>query len=330
MNDEELERLLREADPARTPLTAELSPDQLALRDRIMATPAPVATGRLRAHPSFFLLPMAAVMVLALVVVGVLALPGHRAEAALTPPPIPLTNSENMTLEEVVAMATEQLASEAGPATSRRTKTTGWYIQITELAEGERSVAISPQVTTTSWEPDGSGTVRMVAGTPFWADGSTAAIPESAAPPPGAELMSSVYAPGEMAVPPVEPAGDTPDAMLAVLRGLGMPEVHDAGDMLDFIGSAMQWWTFDNAQHSALIRLLFEQSNARVLGTGVDRAGREVVGITAESAAHPDIRTTLLISAQTGRIVGTESTRTAPDGDIPEGAVVAYTMWELG
>jgi hypothetical protein len=326
MTGDALEDLLRSSDPARTPLSTELTPAQLAVRDRIMRATAP--TPPLRGNMALVALPLAAVLVLILAVVAV-SFPVTRAQAALTPRPLAFTNTEHITAEEVIAMTTERLSAATGPSLSRHSESTGWYIQISQLPEEQQSVAISPQLTTTDWEPDGSGTVRMVAGEPYWADGSDAGITDTDAPPAGTELMNLVYPPGEMGVPTVEPAGDAPDAMRAVLVGLGLPAAHDGADVMDFIDRAMQWWTFDNAQHAALIRLVFEQDNVRVLGTGMDRAGREVIGVTAESARHPDIRTTLLISAETGRIVGMESTRTAPDGDIPEGAVIAYTMWEL-
>jgi len=35
----------------------------------------------------------------------------------------------------------------------------------------------------------------------------------------------------------------------------------------------------------------------------------------------------VLISAETGRIVGVESTRLAPDGIVLAGAVISYRMW---
>lgn len=325
MDDDELDRRLLAADPARTAADAQLTPAQVALRNRIMQTPLPAARHRL--PPVLLALPLAAVLVLVLAVVA--AFPALRAEAALTPPPIGFTNAEDLTVKEVVDMATENLRTATGPALSRQTSSTGWYMQIAELPAGRRTVAISPQVTTMNWEPDGSGTVRVVAGIPYWADGSNDAVTDADAPAAGTVLRDEVYGPGEMAVPPVAPSGDTPEAMLAMLTGLGLPADHDGADVMDFIDNAMRWWTFDNAQQGALLRLVLAQDDIRVLGTGTDRAGREVLGITAESRRHPDISTTLLVSAETGRIVGTESTRITADGDIPAGAVIAYTMWEV-
>lgn len=324
MNEEELDRMLIGADPARTPESAQLTPAQVSVRDRIMASQAPVR----RARPALILMPPAAILVLVVAVVGVM-LPAQRAQAGLTPEPLSFSNSEGITVEEVAALAVQQLRSENGPSQSRQTHTTGWFLQVTELPKGARTIAISPQVTTTSWEPDGSGRVQVIAGEPYWADGTNTAVSAGEAPTAGTELMNTIYNPGEMGVPPVEPTGDSPEDMLSLLHGLGMPETFDAADIMDFTDNAMRWWTFTNAQHVGLVQLLLSRDDVRVLGTAQDRAGREIIGSSADSAGHPDIRTTVLISAESGRIVGTESTRTTPDGEIPVGAVVAYTMWEV-
>jgi hypothetical protein len=54
-----------------------------------------------------------------------------------------------------------------------------------------------------------------------------------------------------------------------------------------------------------------------------------VIGITADSARFPGTRRLLLISADTGRIVAEEVLRTTPEGKLPAGSVISYTLWGL-
>jgi hypothetical protein len=205
----------------------------------------------------------------------------------------------------------------------------GWYLAIDTDETGERSATISPQVTRITWNEDRSGRVLVVAGEPYFADGSDVTPSDSDAPPAGTVLQDMVFGPGEMQVPPVEPTGASAQEMRTLLEGLGMPPDADAGSVMDGISSAFSWWTLSDAQHAGLLELLAGSGELEVLGAGEDRVGRAVTAVTAASTVHPDIRNILLISADTGRIVGMESVRLTADGDIPAGSVIAYTSWDM-
>ena len=65
-----------------------------------------------------------------------------------------------------------------------------------------------------------------------------------------------------------------------------------------------------------------------VLGSTTDRLGRPVVGIAAPGRG--DQTATLLVSAESGRIVGIERSvlNDVKDLMVPAGTVVSYILWE--
>jgi hypothetical protein len=325
--DDELGVILRSADPATTPAGQPLTLAQLELRDRITAGRRPSDPVRGRAPRRVWALVLTPLAALTVVAIFVLSILPSAPATAQTPRPLALTNV-SATAEEVVAMARQRLLRSAPEPAVRSVSSTGWYLAIDQSASGERTATINPQVTRITWDADRSGRILVVAGEPYLADGGDPAPYASDAPPAGTVLQDMVFAAGEMQVPPVEPTGGSVDEVRALLEGLGMPPEADAGSIMDAISSAFSWWTLSDAQHAGLLELLADRGGLEVLGAGEDRVGRPVTAVTADSAAHPDIRNILLISADTGRIVGMESVRVTADGDIPAGSVIAYTSWE--
>ncbi|WP_457101783.1 hypothetical protein [Microbacterium sp. P5_E9] len=326
-DDDELGALLRRLDPALTPEDTPLTVAQVVLRDRITGAVAP-APARRRSPLLWWsaVIPALATVVVALVVV--FSLVSVPRAVALTPTPVTFTDT-GQTAKDVLALAQHALVSDGSPADPQRESTaTGWYLQIDEH-QGETTVAISPQVTTLRWEPDQSGHVTVVAGTPYWADGSDNPIPPADAPSAGTFISDMTIPAGAFGAPTVDPPGATEAEMSAWLMTLGLPADADAADLIDTINLAMSYWTMTNQQHAVLLDLLLNRDDVEVAGTGTDRAGRPVIGITADSTRFPGTRRLLLIATDTGRIVAEEVLRTTAEGKLPAGSVISYTLWGL-
>ncbi|MEV7692241.1 hypothetical protein AB0N73_02810 [Microbacterium sp. NPDC089189] len=329
LTDDDLGRRLRAADPARTPHDAPLTASHLALRDRITTTgraPAETTPTPHRGRWPLFALPAAAAMIVALFLAWTL-LPSNTppAAAALTPDPLVYTSTPS-TLEEVVRMSQEKLAAGTSPATTaeRGASWTGWYLHI-DNADVATSALIRPQDVICVWNADGSGTITTLAGTPYWAEDNTVALDTREAPEPGSVISTLPFDAAQ--APAADPQGDTPADMRTLLTSFGLPDGASGGDVIENTRAALSWWNLTDAQHGALLSLLIETEDATVLGTTTDRAGRPVIGIAGTPSADAQTRHILLVSTQTGRIVGVETTRTEALPPIPAGAVVSYTLW---
>jgi hypothetical protein len=261
----------------------------------------------------------------ALALIVPLVLIGPSATAAT---PRPLTfETDDITAEQVLDMASDLLdQTTAGPVASRESISTGWFLRQEHLDDGSRRVAISPQVTHLVWNADGSGVSTTTAGTAFWADGSAEVVPEPDAPAAGTVLSETIFAEGEFDVPVRDVPEPTEDGLLRSLASVGLTPGGGSFETMETIKGLFSFWTLSDVHHRGLLTLLLGRDDISVLGTATDRAGRPTVGIAAEN--NSGLRDILLISAETGRIVGLETVRATADGDLPAGAVVSYTLWK--
>ena len=102
-----------------------------------------------------------------------------------------------------------------------------------------------------------------------------------------------------------------------------------AGEIVTATESVFGLWTLTDEQHAKIISLLLNSPGSVALGESTDRGGRPVFGVGTDFA-QSEIRYTVLISAETGRIVGLEASPLADIvPDIPAGSVTSYTLWDL-
>lgn len=321
-HDDELVRLMRASDPAITPANADLRPHQLLIRDRITQPAMTPARSRRQFVWPAALVSVATAMVAVLAIV--FAFPVAPRAAAQTPPPVELTDA-TQSLEEAISTAQALLRdADEGVLPERASTSTGWYLSATELPDETVNVAISPEDRELSWNPDGSGTLLVVAGEPYWANGDPAKVTPEDAPAPGAVIQDVDFAPGEYL--PTELAAEDVDGP-SLLAAYGTASDTGASEVIDSIKWILFDWTLDGRHEAELLHGLLNAPGARVAGTGTDRSGEEIVAISADSDVYLGIRNTILISARTGRIVGAETLRTTDDGGIPAGTVISYTMW---
>lgn len=315
IDDAVLERMLIDADPAPTPRDAAPDARALATRDRIIRTAT--APRRRRARTIGWASGLVAVAASAAVAFTLMMPSG----AAIAGTPSPLAFSDSGTVGEIVDAAGEDLAAVPGPAEpERHVRSASWTLSLDDDL-------ITPQFTVLTWNPDLSGRTVMYAGVPY--ESSDAVANNRAEVRSSGEVtMDLAMAPGEFVTPVPEAPGASREELMAALRAFGMPQSPDAFEVATAITSLIEQWTLTNDQHAELLAIVENTEAVEALGTSTDRLGRPVLGMRMVSAdgAASDV---LLVSADTGRIVGLETTALRDVGAAPAGAVTGYRMWDL-
>lgn len=323
MTDDDLARALRQMDPAETPLDAPLPLDAERRLRQILDRP-PV---RRRRPALAWTSAAAAVVVILTIVTGVLWMPGTSA-SALTPKPLVYTAVPSGTgAAEVIAQAQERLAAGEGDvAAERRSLSLGWYFSASP--DGAEATVFRREWVDLRWNEDFSGSVVTTAAEATNADGDT--VP-NVDPAPGTVVGEMRYVRNQFR--PLSPA--PPDASAEAMRALlttatGATEALNAGDALVGVRSVQGEWTLSNAQQSALLDVVAASPGLRALGTTEDRLGRAVVGLAGIPSVTANTEVTLLLSTETGRIVGFESALidANTDLDLPAGSLTEYALWD--
>jgi len=319
ITDDELDRLLVAATPARTPIDAKPDAEAIAMLERIMATdPHP---HRVRNRAIGWLAGTAAVVAAAVVGFSVLVPTG----AAVAGTPQPLDFDGDSSVAQTIGDAQAALAAVPGPAEpTRSVRSATWSFNIDV---DTASATITPQLVTLQWEADQSGRITIVDGAAY--DPADASANQSAEiRSSGRVSMDLTMAPGEFATPVANAPGATRAELTAALSAFAMPADPTAWDVLLATSSLLEQWTLTNAQEAELLSILGDADGATALGATVDRLGRDVVGLRVVSSdgAASDV---VLISADTGRIVGIERTALAADGVLPVGAVTGYRLFDV-
>ncbi|WP_314423626.1 hypothetical protein [uncultured Microbacterium sp.] len=314
-----LDQVLTDADPARTPRDAPPDAAALMVRDRIIRNAR--ASRRRRSVVIGWAAGLATVAAAAVVAVAVLMPQGQAVADGLDP----LDFSSAMSAETTVATAQDALAQAPGPAAPERlVRSANWAFDINGNT-GETEVV--PQLTLLQWNADLSGRMTSVLGVPY--------DPADASANMGAEVSSSgqvavdlTIEPGQFTTPVPDPFGSTESEVEAALTAFGMPTDPTGADVLTAMTTMLQQWTLTNAQHSQLLGILEATDDAEGLGTTVDRLGRPASGLRVVSTdgSASDV---VLVSGDTGRIIGIERTNIEDTDLIDAGAVVSYTLWDV-
>ncbi|WP_374976669.1 hypothetical protein ACEYYH_02235 [Microbacterium trichothecenolyticum] len=243
---------------------------------------------------------------------------------AYGPPPLPFTPLDE-SLAEVVKDAQARLEEDATGVGSadRESASNGWFAQISGNATEDALTAIEPQNRRVAWSEDLSGHETVTAGMPYLPDGTPVADPT---PAPGSILWETTYEAGEFPAPFRGVPADDPTMLAPLLTG-------DAGgpaDAINGITALLNAWTVPNATHAAFLDLITGAGEMTVEGTTTDRAGRPAIGLRATSDTTPWFDVIVLMSADSGRIIGVEEIYTGFKDQlaIPPGTVTSYTIWE--
>lgn len=318
-DDALIERVLTQADPARTPRDAK--PDAAAewTRDRIIRTAAKPRPRRRRALGWA----SGVVMAAAAAVVAVAVLVPQGAAVAGSPAPLDFSGGESTAATLDTARST--LSATPGPAEPERVvRSATWGLDINGSTGATKVV---PQLTTLRWEPDLSGRMVSVRGVPYDPTDASANI--------GAEISSSgevtvdlSIEPGQLGTPVPDVFGDSREEVSAVLTAFGMPTDPTGSEVVAAATAMLEYWTLTNAQESQVLDVLADADGVEALGATTDRLGRQVAGlrvITSDGAASDVV----LLSLDTGRIVGVERTNLIANDLIAGGAIISYTMWDV-
>lgn len=339
IDDDELARMLRALDPAAPEAGPELDARKkrvwARIAERLDAEPAPSRSSRSARMWWGISLPAVAAAVVALIVVLVanpFAIPTPAAAEGL--PPL-VYEASDLSLDEHLARAREQLAVTPGPAEPVREATVvAWYSH-TQMDGEDRGTVISPEVVTTSWDETFAMRIRVTAGRPYVAGGAGEQPPTRGDLPEEGTVLRDDVIDAEMNVidgrplPALVP-GSGIDHYRAYVREWGGTYGSDPPVAVRAIEDQLNFWTLTNAQQADLLAVLGEHDGLELLGITHDRAGREAFGVSAmsDTGMHQSV---LLISTDTGHILGSETVYHGDDPEIPipTGTVMSYQMWGL-
>ncbi|WP_295791899.1 hypothetical protein [uncultured Microbacterium sp.] len=328
MNDDEFARAMRRLDPARTPVDAPIPLDAERRVREIVGRPRvgrPRATARRRPLLAWTSA-AAAIVVILTIVTGVLWMPAPSA-SALTPTPLVYTSAPADPAEAIDTARAQLARDDDGVVAERRSLSLGWYFSASP--DGAEATVFRREWVDLRWNEDFSGSIVTTAAEATNADGDTVPAGE---PTPGTVVAESRYVQNQFR--PLSPTPPTPsvDAMRELLRtSVGADGEMSAGDVINGARTLLGEWTLDDAQQSALLQVVAEAPGLRALGTTRDRIGREVIGLGGIPSLQTNADVTLLISADTGRIVGFESALVDAntDLDLPPGSLTEYALWDV-
>jgi len=339
MYNDDMERLLLNSDPARTPLDAPLSWRALDDLDRITEgrvsgderVPAPPRRHRAR---WIALSSIAFLILVSLVAVQTFAPrggSGGSVEAAsprpLRPTGTPVPFGEAM--QNAVAQLERADTSTAEP--KRASHFEAWYADTDVDGSGNATSLVSPREQRVRWNADLSGSLLVTAGVAYHPDRPNAI---AAATPiaPGTVIRDEKFSAGRMGIlydelPPTDAAAMRDYLVLHS----GLADSTDPVHMLDAVAELLGEWTLPPKQESAILLMLASMSGIESLGYVDDRLGRAGLAFRATSPA-PDaaFESVLVVSADSGRILSLETVYLGglDDLDAAPGSVVRYVAWK--
>ena len=315
-----LDRILTDADPARTPRDAKPDAAALMMRDRI--TRGKARQKHARAVGLRWATAVAGVAVAGIVAFALFSPQGQ----AMAGTPQPLTFADSGSVEQIMDDAHVALTETEGPeAPERFVRAASWGYAIDMTA---RKSEVVPQLSILRWEADLSGRMTIFAGQPYDPDDAVANT-QAEVSSSGEVVSDLIMEPGQFGTPVVDPPGSSAEDMVAMLTAFGMPNDPTAGEVSRYLSDAVDQWTLTNEQQGHLLDVLADAEGTTALGETTDRLGRPVAGISMPSA-NGAATEVILISLETGRIVGMETTSLGGEDDmLPAGAIIAYRLWDV-
>jgi hypothetical protein len=322
MTDDDLARAMRRLDPAQTPVDSPIPLEAERRLREIVGRPA-----RRRRRPALAWASAAAAVVLVLTLVtGVLWMPAPSA-SALTPRPL-VYSAVAEDAPRLIAEAQRLLAESTTPLMpERRSLSLGWYFS--GSPDDAEATVFRREWVDLRWNENLSGSIVTTAAEATNADGDTVPADD---PTPGTIVGDLRFVQNQFSPVVRTPPTPTAEAMRAiVMASTGAGDELSAGDVMLGVRSLQSEWTLTGAQQSALLDLLASTPGLRVLGTTHDRLGRPVVGLGAVPSTPSNSDLSLLLSTETGRIVGFESALVDDSTTLtlPAGSITDYILWDV-
>lgn len=326
LNDEQLEVLLKGANPAATPADAEPSTADWARLQRIVTQPpstrrpVPRRPARIAIRAAWALPALAAVIAVGLSIGPMIATPAF----ANTPPPL-VAQPIALSVEEVMGQSIARLNAEPATIASHDAQVVRWVLR----DDGKDDPVIVPEWQKWVWDSDGTGHLEATTGAPYsvTADGKIVA-PVGKAPAAGT--------PVEVAPPSVPvkfrttPPADVNGLRAYLERYAGLSEGADALAIWGAISTLRDEWTLSPAQQAAALQLLRQSGGMSVLGTVTDRLGRQGIAVKVTSTNRPQFAATVVVGAESGEIIAADITYLGGSHqplDVAPGAVIGYKAW---
>lgn len=332
MTDAELDRLLAASSPY-SAHEAGLDPRAEArLATMLAGAPARRRRRRFAISVSVPVLAAAVVALLVVLVVNPFAPTAPAAADALRP--LEFATSD-LSPAQQLDRAQDQLASGDGPtAPERRAVTVAWYAHV-QMDGPDAGAVISPEVETWTWNEDYSANLVVTAGRAYTPAIDGTELPVRADLAPVGTVLRDDDFPASDFVFDGEPspwmvAGDSVEFYRTYLREAYTTAGDDPTAVLRAVGDLKTWWTLTDAQEANILEALRDYPDIAFRGTTRDREGRDVFALSAVTSPglHEEM---LLVSLDTGRIFGTETTYLGDDPEIPmePNTVMSYRLWDV-
>lgn len=340
LTDDELDDLIRGANPMRTPVSAEptaddwsrmhrimdAAPHRRSLRERLADAARTLTGGRTASRSKRIGFEIAwAVPVVAAVVAGALAIAPLSAQPAYaaTPPALviaPMAQS----LSEILSSSIDTLrAAPARPAT-RDAEVVRWALR----EDGATDPVIVPAWQRWVWNDDGTGSLVATTGAPYsvTADGRIVE-PATEAPAEGTPIeFRQPERFGYFAdAPPEDVMGFT--AYLRAQASLSADA--DALAIWGAISALRDVWSLSPSQQASALELLQASGGLGVLGAVTDRFGRDGIALQIASVDRPSFSATIVLDAASREIIAADviylgGTRRL---NVPANSVIQYSAW---
>lgn len=207
---------------------------------------------------------------------------------------------------------------------------------LTSRVDGELvTSAVVPQDGELAWREDGSGSLTVKAGEPYFPSQAHRRAWERVGAPvaPGSIVERHEYRPGELPLMFPTPPPNDPAALEAYLR-TGHPGAEPGADgtaeLFVAIGDLQREWRLTPPQRAALLQVVAEATGVSALGSTVDRLGRDGEAFAVESdLTGLPTRYVLVVDPDDGRVLAAEQWLTTDGGalDVPVPSVISYTAW---
>ncbi len=320
---DELERLVRDANPApvqrQTSLSTRAEADLAAILAAPRPTPNPTKKWRRTAIWSSAIAAGLAIILTATI--------HFAAPQAIASPPLleyaPVSGSSTSVLERLGEMARTSVASSSSNVLISET----WSADIT-IGEGEATTYVQPREVTRTYRSDGSATFVVRAGEVRWG-----VVPDdSEAPNPGTELermeLTAADGPRLFVEPPPSTGG--PALRAYIDAALGLSDASTTGDYFAAVQSLRDEWALDGEQTTALTQLLASLPDVTMLGETTDRLGRTGIAFATRTIGDGTFQTVLIFDSASGALIAFENTYLGgnPDVPLPSPSVVNYIAWK--
>lgn len=324
-SEDRLTRAMQDIDPATTPVDASPRASEWGRMRTVMVSPPPRRRATLRPALRWALAvpTLAVVAALSLTIGNLTATPSYAA----TPPPLvaePLRES----IDQVIETSLQTLRAEPQTTATRDAEVVRWELR----DDGGDDPVIVPEWQEWVWDDDGTGHLTATAGAPYSVteDGQIVA-PVGEAPTEGARIEPGSSQPTRYGYFPEEPPSEA-----AALRDYLQNGTHLAADADTLawwgaISALRDEWTLTPAQQAAALQILDESGGLSVLGTVVDRFGREGIALSVTSRDREQFGATIVLDATSRQIIAADILYLGGIDrlDIEPDSVIQYSAWLL-